>query len=470
MHSAIYLPPFLSSNAVPLSLGANARLIFRGSGWCLAPLIVALLARAALGEPVTDPFPARIAKSDIRVELQSVAKGVASPLLLLPAPDATERLFVVDQAGQVRIVQNGSLLTAPFLDVMNRLVKLNKDFDERGLLGFAFDPQFNDSQTAGHHRLFTYTSEPTARLADFPIRHADGAPDHQSVLASWQVSVADPNRVDATSRKELLRVDKPQSNHNAGMIAFGPDGFLYIALGDGGAGNDMGPGHNPEIGNAQDKNVVLGKMLRIDVNGANSANHAYGIPKDNPFVTGGGLPEIFALGLRNPYRFSFDGPTLLVGDVGQNKIEMMHRVERGGNYGWRLKEGTFKFNTDGTIDNSRAGLPPGLTDPVLQYDHDEGISIVGGFVYHGHAIPALTGKYVFGDYRSGTNTSTGRLFVGDLRTAEIRELRIGKDDRALGFLLKGFGRDSQGEIYVLGSAQPSPTDLGGIVMKMIPAP
>jgi glucose/arabinose dehydrogenase len=296
----------------------------------------------------------------------------------------------------------------------------------------------------------------------------DAKPDCQNVIASWSVS-GDGSRVDPATRKELLRLDKPQFNHNGGMIAFGPDGFLYIALGDGGAGNDMGPGHNPQTGNAQDPNVILGKMLRINVNGDDSTNRAYGIPKDNPFAKEGGVREIFAIGLRNPWRFSFDGPALLVGDVGQNKLEFVHRVERGGNYGWRVKEGTFKFNKNGTIETAGSDLPAGLTNPVLQYDHDEGISVIGGHVYHGKAIPALAGKYVFGDYRAGMKTNTGRLFTGDLASGQTSEIRIGKDDRDLGFLLKGFGLDADGEIYACGSAQPGPTGTGGVVVKLVAA-
>ncbi|MDQ3624642.1 MAG: hypothetical protein M3463_19515, partial [Verrucomicrobiota bacterium] len=181
-----------------------------------APSAILLLVAAGLAEPVNDPIPERIAKSDIRVELQPVARGLASPVLLLPAPDGTARLFVVDQPGQVRIVQDGALRPEPFLDVSERLAKLNKDFDERGLLGLAFDPAFNDAQSAGHRRLFTYTSEPPATRTDFANPHATGSPNHQSVIASWRVSAADLNRVDPASRKELMRIDQPQFNHNGG--------------------------------------------------------------------------------------------------------------------------------------------------------------------------------------------------------------------------------------------------------------
>ena len=206
----------------------------------------------------------------IRVELQTAASGLASPILVLPAPGAGARLFVVDQAGLVRLIENGALRAEPFLDVTPWLVPLNQDFDERGLLGLAVDPDFEKAGQPGFRRIFTYCSEPVGKRSDFPNPHAgDVPPDHQGVLTAWQVA-ADGSRVDPGTRREVLRIDEPQFNHNGGMIAFGPDGLLYLALGDGGAGNDLGPGHNPTTGNGQDQNVVLGKMLRIDVNGTDS--------------------------------------------------------------------------------------------------------------------------------------------------------------------------------------------------------
>jgi glucose/arabinose dehydrogenase len=431
---------------------------------------VALTATVAAQNPqlILNPIETPIPKGPVQIELESVATGLTSPVLLIPAPDKSDRLLIVDQAGQIRIVQAGKLLPDPFLDVTDRLVNLDTKFDERGLLGLAFDPGFNDAKSPGYRRLFTYVSEKLDESAksDFPDPHLkpNEKPNHQAVIASWKVS-SDSNRVDPASRTEIFRLDKPQFNHNGGMIAFGPDGFLYIGFGDGGAGNDLGPGHNPETGNGQDPNVALGKILRIDVNGKDSANGKYGIPKDNPYVKGGGLKEIYAIGLRNPYRFSFDGDTLWVGDVGQNRLEWVHRVERGKNYGWRLKEGTFKFNKTGLIEKDTSGLPAGLIDPVLQYDHDEGTSVIGGFVYRGKKRPDLVGKYVFGDYDS-PKPSQGRLFYGDLNTKEIREFKIGNDDRELGFLLKGMGRDNDGEIYALGSKIIGPTGTDGVVMKL----
>lgn len=432
-------------------------------------LTFAGVAGAQQPQQILNPIDAPIPKGPVQIELETIATGLASPVQLVPAPDKSDRLFIVDQAGQVRIVQGGELLPQPFLDVTDRMVNLTKDFDERGLLSIAFDPGFNDPQSPGYRRVFAYVSEKLDETvkSDFPDPHLNSneKPNHQAVIASWKVSATDSNRVDPASRVEVFRLDKPQFNHNGGMIAFGPDGYLYIGLGDGGGANDLGPGHNPETGNAQDTKVALGKMLRIDVNGKDSANGKYGIPKDNPYARGGGLPEIYAIGLRNPYRFSFDGDALWVGDVGQNRLEWVHRVERGKNYGWRLKEGTFKFNKTGLIEKDTSGLPAGLVDPVLQYDHDEGTSIMGGFVYRGKQRPDLTGKYIFGDYDS-PKPSLGRLFYGDLKTGEIREFKIGNEDRELGFLLKGMGRDNDGEIYALGSTTIGPVGTTGVVKKI----
>jgi glucose/arabinose dehydrogenase len=423
----------------------------------------------AHGQKISNPVPVPIPPADLAVKLEPIAKGLASPVQLVPVPDQSRRLFVVDQSGLLRVIENGVLAPEPFLDLRERLVPLNNDFDERGFLGIAFDPEFANQQSSGYGRFFTYTSEKVAAGSDFPNPHAQGAPpNHQSVIASWKMT-EDGAGVQLNSRKELLRIDQPQFNHNGGMLAFGPDGFLYIGLGDGGAANDLGPGHNPEIGNAQDTQVLLGKMLRIDVNGNDSKNGAYGIPKDNPFAKGGGAVEIFAIGLRNPYRFTFNDGALLAGDVGQNQLEMLYRLERGGNYGWPVKEGSFKFNKDGSIEKPGGDLPSGMTDPVLQYDHDEGTSIIGGHIYRGKAIPSFIGKYLFGDYRHPKSNSTGRLFVSTLKAGDIKELRIGKDRRELGFLLKGFGEDADGELYLVGSADPGPLGTGGLVMKIVPS-
>lgn len=419
----------------------------------------------------TNPIPAVIPHGPQQIELQLVASGLVSPNYLVSPPDGTDRQFILDQVGQIRIIENGTLLATPFLDVASIMVTPNTNFDERGLLGLAFDPGFANSSSSGYRRIFTYTSQPVSGTADLTDPYATSI-NHHAVISSWRVDPSNPNVVDPSTRSDILRIDEPQANHNGGTIAFGPDGFLYLSLGDGGGANDNNVnGHNPTTGNGQDPNIALGKILRIDVNGTNAANGKYGIPATNPFATSGGVKEIFALGFRNPYRFSFNGAELLVGDVGQNRVEELNRVELGKNYGWRQKEGTFKFNpADGTVSDDLTGVPAGLTDPIAQYDRDEGISIIGGFVYDGSLLPALTGHYIFGDFARDFTGPSGRLFYYDFTAAEIREFIIGRDDRALGLFVKGMGQDQNGEVYVLGSTQVGPTGTTGAVYKLVAVP
>lgn len=427
--------------------------------------------RANLVQPPfnpSNPIQAVIPRGEIVVELEPVATGLISPTLLVSPPDASDRQFIVEQTGQVRIIENGRLLSAPFLDLAGRMVALSPGYDERGLLGLAFDPGFADPASPGFRRLFTYTSEPVSGTADLPDPYATTL-NHQSVVASWRVSAENRNVVDPASRREIVRIDQPQSNHNGGHLAFGPDGFLYIALGDGGGANDTAAGHNPSIGNGQDNSIALGKILRIDVNGTNAANGRYGIPASNPFANGGGVREIFASGFRNPYRFSVQGQELLVGDVGQRSVEELNRVQLGGNHGWRYKEGTFRFNAStGSVSDDLSGLPGGLVDPIAQYDRDEGISIIGGFVYSGTAIPVLAGRYVFGDYARPGAGPAGRLFYYDFAAAEIREFTIGRQSRPLGIYVKGLGQDQRGELYVMGSTISGPSGTAGIVYRIVP--
>ncbi|MGN6385054.1 MAG: PQQ-dependent sugar dehydrogenase, partial [Verrucomicrobiota bacterium] len=297
------------------------------------------------GTKIDDPLPS-IAKSDLTVDLQLILDGMVSPVGMAVPDDGSGRMFVIDQAGLVYVLQNGAKLETPLLDVQSRLVALRAGYDERGLLGMAVHPNF-----AEHPFIYTYTSEPTAGDADFPITPDVGATNnHQSVITEWKIDSANTNRIDLSSRREILRIDEPQSNHNAGTMHFGPDGFLYMTLGDGGNADDEGSGHLPGQGNAQNINRILGKMIRIDVDGRTSPNGQYGIPNDNPFVGVDGLDEIFAYGFRNPYTWSFDRMTgeIYVADVGQNFVEELDRVFKGGNYGWHIKEGSFYFDPNGT--------------------------------------------------------------------------------------------------------------------------
>jgi hypothetical protein len=405
-------------------------------------------------------------------------------------PGWGNRAFVVDQAGRVPLLKNGALQPTPLLDLSGVLAGLppaspgapaglNPGYDERGLLSLAFHPGFLDPQSAGYHTLYTLHNVPHGRAADFPEPPYPGPgvmPNCQEVIAEWRVNPRNPEAVDPTTYREVLRFDKPEFNHNGGTLLFGPDGDLYASFGDGGNGNDVGPGHNPATGNAQDLSTILGKVIRIHPvdprltgpqAGAVSANGRYRIPTDNPFFgRRGALREVYAYGFRNPYRMSFDaaGGALVVADVGQDSVEEVDVVTKGGNYGWPLKEGAFLFNrsTGGVFTDPHPN--PALINPVVQYDHDDferpgvevPVAVIGGFVYRGAAIPRLSGRYVFADF-------SGRLFDADLRTGAIERLLT------LGVFIKGFGADASGELYVLATANEGPTGRTGTVLALQPA-
>lgn len=427
----------------------------------------------------TPPLP-DVAGGLLRVEVKAVASGLTAPTDLVTANDNSNRLFIVGQHGIVSILKNGQLLATPFLDVTARIVALNPSYDERGLLGLAFHPDFAKAGKPGFHKLYTYTSEPIAGPADFTVPNAS-AFDHQSVVAEWQVDANNPDVVNPASRREVMRIDEPEFNHNGGKLAFRPsDQDLYIALGDGGAANDVGAGHNPVTGNGQDITTVLGKLLRIDplnpalttsARGAVSANGKYRVPSSNPFVGGPGLDEIYAYGFRNPFRFSFDPPSdkLIVGDVGQNNVEEIDVVQAGKNYGWNKKEGTFLFNpADGTVSPDPAP-DPAFVDPIAEYSHQDGTAVLGGFVYRGSALPALVGKYVFAELSNGFSKPAGRLFFLDrLAPGPVREFQIGNDPRQLGYFVKGVGEDAGGEIYILADKNIGPSGTAGKVLKIVP--
>jgi hypothetical protein len=299
------------------------------------------------------------------------------------------------------------------------------------------------------------------------------------VIREWQVpNPADPaSVVDPGSVRELLRVDEPQFNHNAGAINFGPDGNLYIAFGDGGGADDKDGqdfigsplvGHGCG-GNGQNTDSVLGAVLRIDPAGNNSANGQYGIPGDNPFVGVSGIDEIYAYGFRNPFRFSFDSQSgaMYLADVGQNDVEEIDVVTLGGNYGWNHKEGSFFFvangNSNGYVTDMPLDVPAGLVDPIAEYDHDEGLSVIGGFVYRGEKIPALQGRYVFGDF-ARTFSNDGRLFYLGANDEIVEFELVGQ--AGLGLSLLGFGQDESGELYVLGNTTGTPFGATGVVLRI----
>lgn len=409
----------------------------------------------------------RIIPAGPTVGLELVAEGLVSPVQLDVPNDGSDRRFVVDQVGVIRVIApDGTLLEEPFLDLRDRMVNLNPGFDERGLLGLAFHPQFADNG-----RFFVYYSAPLRAGGQEGFNHT-------SHVSEFQVSKIDSNQADPSSERILLQVDEPQANHNAGDIHFGPDGFLYITLGDGGGANDTAFGHTPGLGNGQDATNLLGSLLRIDVD----SGVPYGIPADNPLVGTEGRDEIFAYGFRNPYRFTFDGDTLYVADVGQNLFEEVNIVERGGNFGWNVKEGTHCFdpndpnNPPETCPDVGPLFGDPLVDPVIEYGNSRvqpdgvGLAIVGGRVYRGDELPQLHGRYVFGDWSRSFGSPDGTLLVAKPRPAglwKLQELSVaGRSDGRLGHFIKGFGQDGSGEMYVLTSDTSGPTGETGRVYRL----
>jgi glucose/arabinose dehydrogenase len=396
-------------------------------------------------------------KPNPRISLELVADGFTSPVALIPSNDGSQRLFVVDQTGLIWILFNGKRLETPFLDLGERVIKLNSFYDERGLLGLAFHPHF---ATNGKFYV-SYSAPLRAGLSSEEW-------DHTTYISEFTVSADNPDLADPASERVLLAMDKPGYNYEAGHLAFGPDGYLYIATGD----SVRDPA--TESGKyAQDTASLLGKILRIDVNGTADTGQNYLIPADNPFVSGEGLPEIFAYGFRNPYRFSFDVSAsgksrLFVADVGQAMMEEVDLVEAGGNYGWPIREGRTCFNAQDWSQPLESCSTSGLSDPILSYAHQGDLSaIIGGMVYRGKVIPELAGGYIFGDWGKGR----GHLFVAyppTLGSWKIVEIQISGNPSDLGQLL-GIGQDENRELYLLKKAPGvGATGNTGSVYKIVP--
>lgn len=397
-----------------------------------------------------------------RLRLERVAGELPTPVALAFPDDGTGRGFLVGQTGRVFVLNaDGSVNPAPFLDVTDSVVPLGVAYDERGLLGIALHPRFNEN---GRFFIF-YNAVATDAVP--------AGSNSEVRVSEFRIS-ADPDVADATSERVLLRVGKPQGNHNGGQLAFGPDGFLYLSIGDGGGANDRGDGHSEPAGNAQDLSTLLGKILRIDVD----SGDPYAIPPDNPYVgVDGARSEIWAYGLRNVWRFSFDVNTnrLYAGDVGQGAREEMNIITRGGNFGWRVFEGTLCLSPESagaTGDCPGVGLRGDpLIAPIFEYSHDEGNTIVGGFVYRGLNIPNLTGYLVFADWAGGSSGLGGRLFAAG-ETIEglwdIEELLFenGNDGERIGRNVLSFAVDTQGELYVLTSENSRPAGATGEVWRL----
>ena len=395
------------------------------------------------------------------VKLELAAEGFTSPVALVDPGDGSHRLFVVDQTGLIWILSERERLEQPFLDLRERIVELDSFYDERGLLGLAFHPDF-----ARNGRFFVSYSAP---LQD---GMSPAAWDHTTYISEFKISADNPNHADPNSERVVLTLHKPGYNYEAGHIAFGSDGYLYIATGD--------SVRNPinESGKyAQNPFSLLGKILRIDISGVEQPVRDYRIPQDNPFLDGKGIAEVYAYGFRNPYRFSFDvaesGETrLFVADVGQAMMEEVSLVEAGGNYGWPTREGTICFNTQNWSQPLKRCSTKGLLEPIIAYTHQGDLSaIIGGVVYRGKAIPSLTDGYVFGDWGRGN----GHLFVADPPGSraglwEITEIQmdVSSDQPGIGQLL-GIGQDENGELYLL-TKDPGVGAIGnsGLVYKIVP--
>jgi glucose/arabinose dehydrogenase len=368
-----------------------------------------LVASAQGDEPVTTratpPDPAG-------VRLVQVADGFSLPLLATHAGDGSGRLFVVEQKGRVFILRDGERLETPFLDLSGYVTSFT-GYSEQGLLGLAFHPDY-----AENGRFFVNYTDPAGT----------------TVVAELAVSADNPDVADLNSRRVLLTVEQPYPNHNGGMLAFGPDGHLYISVGDGGSAGD------PQ-GNAQNPWTLLGSILRIDVDTPPQGRAAYSIPMGNPYSDNGmGLPELWAIGLRNVWRFSFDRATgdLYLADVGQNLWEEINfqpaGFSGGANYGWNRFEGSHPY--------SGGDAPRGMVLPIAEYAHSAGgCSVSGGYVYRGAALPDLQGVYFFGDWCTGNIWATYRDEAEAWQTTLFLPMT--------GRMISSFGEDEAGELYVV---------------------
>ena len=417
-------------------------------------------------QPITvDPISETILTESYPLEMIEIATGFTSPVGGVVGPTAAlrDQFFILDQIGVIWRVDVNTGEKSIYIDIADRLISLGVfnpgGYDERGLLGFAFHPKF-----VSNGLLYLYLSEPVTGAPDFTTLDSNATADHQSVVL--ELSIANVSAISGLAEidaiRELLRIDQPQFNHNGGALIFDSKDYLYISLGDGGNADDQGLGHG-DFGNGSDPSNPLGSILRIDPLGNNSSNGAYGIPSDNPFIGQDGfLNEIYAYGFRNPWKLSFDqNGDLYAADVGQNDIEEINLVEKGQHYGWPIREGGFFFDNNGEFSGIlTTQIPPNfppvnLIDPLLQYDHDEGISVAGGFVYRGSRNPTLKGQYIFGE------SFERRIFVGNLNSGEVTAMSLEP-----GIFIYSFMQDSLGELYFMGNETAETSGSTGKLIKL----
>ena len=411
------------------------------------------------------------------VALELFAEGFTNPLSMEQGPDG--RYYIVDQIGHVRLMEaDGTLHSEPFLDLSDAIVKLKDSHDERGLLGLALHPDYADNG-----KFYVHYS--------VPLR--TGAPAGWSHTKHLSEFTRDPNdslRANPASERILMHVDEPQSNHNGGSLLFGPDGYLYLGLGDGGGANDSDPGHRPDWyernaggnGQEQDQNL-LGSIIRIDVD----RGDPYAIPEDNFLADREGVREMYATGLRNPYRFSFDRGgerALYAADLGQELWEEIDIIQSGGNYGWNVKEGLICFNAANAEqaladcpDRTPEGQP--LIDPILVFPHTDtldytayGIAIIGGHVYRGQQLSGLEGRYLFAMWTQHHGTPAGSVYAASDATGrwEVTPLGISNTDGGeIGRYVNGFAEDTAGESYLLTSENEAPVGTTGKIYRIVPS-
>lgn len=366
----------------------------------------------------------------ITLKVEQLTNGLEAPTVLTFPGNGD--IWVAEQNGKIRILREGKLTDTPLLNLKTKIVKLNTSYEERGLLGIALHPDFKTN-----NKIYVFYSTPSTQKNS----------NHTGILAEYLVPAT--GQIDPESGRIILTIEEPDGNHNGGCIQFGPDGYLYLGFGDGGGQGDK----HGEFGNGQNMNTWLGKFLRIDINTASG----YTVPKDNPFVDRKDVkPEIWAYGFRNPYRFSFDKNSgeLFAGDVGQDLWEEIDIIKKGGNYGWRLLEGTHCYNPAENCDTA------GIIMPITEYSHKVGVSVMAGYIYTGQQLPVLKNQYVFADW-------TGPVFCLKKEGNEWIRSSIKLENYPANAKITGLGQDEQGEIYLMTNPETGPGNSRGCVYKIV---